>query len=212
MKLAAEKRTKTGTTASKKARAEGKLPAVVYGTEVDSTPILINEKELEDTLREIGMNGVFEIDLEGKTYQVFVKEQTSATIKPIMYHVDLLAFTAGEKVQMSIPVYISGEEDIDEGYVSQSISELDVEIPPAKAPSELTINVSGLEIGDSLDVSKIELPEEAELITEIDSVVVSISAPDDISEDLEPTAEGEEEVAEPEVIGEKEDEEEEETE
>lgn len=208
MKLAAEKRTKTGTTASKKARAEGKLPAVVYGSKVDSTPILLNEKELEDTIREIGMNGVFEIDLEGETYQVFVKEQTSATIKPIMYHVDLLAFTAGEKVLMSIPVHVIGEEELEEGYVSQSISELDIEIPPAQAPSEFTLDVSELEIGDSLDVSSIELPEEAELVTEADSTVVSISAPDDIEEDLEPT-EAEEEMAEPEVIGEEDDDEEE---
>jgi len=212
MKLVAEKRTQTGTSASKKARAEGKLPAVVYGTKVDSTPILLNLKEVEDTIREVGTNGVFDIELEGETLQVFVKELTTAAVKPITYHVDLLAFTAGEKVLMSIPVYVSGEDAIEEGYVSQSISDLEVEIAPSKAPSEFVLDVSELEIGDSLDVSAIELPEDADLITEADSVVVSISAPDDISEDLEPSTGEEEEQMEPEVIGESEEEEEEEEE
>ena len=70
MKITAEKRTQTGTSASKKARAAGKLPAVVYGSKVDSTAILLDLKDVEDTLREVGLNGVFEIDLEGESLQV----------------------------------------------------------------------------------------------------------------------------------------------
>lgn len=213
MKLTAEKRTQTGTSASKRARAAGKLPAVVYGKAVESTPILLDLKEVEDTLREVGMNGVFEIDLEGETLQVFVKDASSETFRPRLRHIDLLAFTAGEKVTMAIPVYITGEETIEVGYVSQSISEIELEIAPAKAPSELTLDVTGLEIGDQLLVSDIELPEDAELLGDLDSTVLVVSPPDDISDDLEPTtSEDEEEVAEPEVIGEEKDEEGEEAE
>lgn len=102
MKLTATKRTETGTSASKRARAEGKIPAAIYGREVETVPVLLNEKELEMTLREVGSNGVFKVDVDGETYDVFVKDKKNAALKPEIYHVDLLAFTKGQKVNMTI--------------------------------------------------------------------------------------------------------------
>lgn len=200
MKILAEKRTTTGTSASKKARAAGKLPAVIYGSSVESLPVLVDLKEFEDTIRAVGANGVFSLDIDGEVYKVFVKDTASYALTPKLYHIDLQAFTAGEKVTMTIPVYVVGEENIQEGNVSQSISEIDIEIAPEDAPTSFDIDVSSLEIGDSVAVSDIELPEGAELLSEEDLTVLSVLAPEDISEDLEPT-EGAAEMPEPEVIG-----------
>lgn len=200
MKILAEKRTTTGTSASKKARAAGKLPAVIYGSSVESLPVLVDLKEFEDTIRAVGANGVFSLDIDGEVYKVFVKDTASYALTPKLYHIDLQAFTAGEKVTMTIPVYVVGEENIKEGNVSQSISEIDIEIAPEDAPTSFDIDVSSLEIGDSVAVSDIELPEGAELLSEEDLTVLSVLAPEDISEDLEPT-EGAAEMPEPEVIG-----------
>lgn len=206
MKITAEKRTQTGTSASKKARAEGKVPAAIYGKEVDSVSVLLNQKELENTLREVGANGVFDVEVDGETYHVFVKETSNSALKPVTYHVDLLAFTKGQKVHMTIPVYVRGEEEIKEGNINQSISELEIEIAPSEAPAEFILDVSNLTVGDSLAVSDIELPENAELLTDVDSTVVSVSAPDEF---VEPeTTEGDEDMPEPEVIGEDDEEEE----
>jgi large subunit ribosomal protein L25 len=208
MKITAEKRTQTGTSASRKARAEGKVPAAIYGKDVDSVSVLINQKELENTLREVGSNGVFDVEVDGETYHVFVKETFNSALKPITYQVDLLAFTAGQKVQMSIPVYVHGEEEIKEGNINQSISEIDLEIAPSKAPSEIIVNVSDLTVGDSLSVADLDLPEDADILTDADSTVVSVSAPDEF---VEPeTDEAAEEMPEPEVIGESDEEAEEE--
>lgn len=200
MKILAEKRTTTGTSASKKARAAGKLPAVIYGSSVESLPVLVDLKEFEDTIRAVGANGVFSLDIDGEVYKVFVKDTASYALTPKLYHIDLQAFTAGEKVTMTIPVYVVGEENIKEGNVSQSISEIEIEIAPEDAPTSFDIDVSSLEIGDSVAVSDIELPEGAELLSEDDLTVLSVLAPEDISEDLEPT-EGEADMPEPEVIG-----------
>src|SRR5699024_11777633 len=123
MKIVAEKRAKTGTSASKQARASGKLPALIYGKAVDSLLVLIDLKEFEDAIRQVGSNGVFSLEVDDETYQVFVKEYSYYATKPTLYHVDLQAFTAGEKVDMTIPVYVEGEEEILEGILSQSISE-----------------------------------------------------------------------------------------
>lgn len=200
MKILAEKRTTTGTSASKKARAAGKLPAVIYGSSVESLPVLVDLKEFEDTIRAVGANGVFSLDIDGEVYKVFVKDTASYALTPKLYHIDLQAFTAGEKVTMTIPVYVVGEENIQEGNVSQSVSEIDIEIAPEDAPTSFDIDVSSLEIGDSVVVSDIELPEGAELLSEDDLTVLSVLAPEDISEDLEPT-EGAADMPEPEVIG-----------
>ena len=199
MKLTATKRTETGTSASNKARAKGMVPAAIYGKDVDTIPVLLNQKELEDTLRKVGANGVFDVDVEGETYHVFVKEQKSAAIKPILYHVDLLSFTKGQKVNMTIPVYVTGEEEVKEGYVSQSISELEVEVAPAEAPAEYTVDVSNLSIGDTISVSDIEVASEVNLLTDAESTVVSLSAPDAVEEE---TTETNDDMPEPEVIGE----------
>lgn len=201
MKIVAEKRTKTGTSASKQARAAGKLPAVIYGSKVESLPVLLDLKEFEDTIREVGSNGVFSLDVDGEEYQVFVKDTASFALTPKLYHVDLQAFTAGEKVIMTIPVTVLGEEKIAEGNVSQSISEIEIEIAPEDAPTHFEVDASALEIGDSVTVAEIELPDNAELITEADETVISVVAPEDISEDLEST-EAAGDMPEPEVIGE----------
>lgn len=209
MKLVAELRTKTGTSASKQARAAGKLPAVVYGSEVESLPVLVDLKEFEDTVRQVGANGVFTLAVDGEDYQVFVKEYSYFALKPSLYHVDIQAFVAGEKVVMTIPVYVEGEEKVEEGIVSQAISEIEIEVAPEKAPDNFTIDVSDLEIGDSITVADIVLPEDSVLMTEADETVVTVTVPEDITEDLEPS-EAADEMPEPEVIGEDEDEEEEE--
>lgn len=202
MKIVAEKRAKTGTSASKQARAAGELPAVIYGKAVDSLPVLIDLKEFEDAIRQVGSNGVFSLEVDDETYQVFVKEYSYYATKPTLYHVDLQAFTAGEKVDMTIPVYVEGEEEILEGILSQSISEIDIVIAPEDAPTDFTIDASKLQIGDSLTVADIELPESAELLTEPDETVVSVSAPEDISDDLETEDTATDVMPEPEVIGE----------
>ncbi|MEY8291091.1 50S ribosomal protein L25 [Carnobacteriaceae bacterium 52-44] len=209
MKIVAETRAKTGTSASKQARAAGKLPAVIYGKSVESLPVLVDLKEFEDAIREVGSNGVFTLEVDGESYQVFVKEYSYFATKPSLYHVDLQAFTAGEKVDMTIPVYVEGEEEIAEGILSQSISEIEIEIAPEDAPNHFTIDVSSLEIGDSLTVADIEIPENAELLSETDETVVSVSAPEDISADLETEDTATDVMPEPEVIGEDDDEEDE---
>jgi len=216
MEIVAETRAKTGTSASKKARAAGKLPAVIYGKKVESLPVLLDLKAFEDTIREVGANGVFTLDVDGEEeYQVFVKDTASFALTPKLYHVDLQAFTAGEKVVMSIPVYVSGGEMIAEGIVSQSISELELEVAPEEAPVNFTLDVSDLEIGDTLTVADIEIPENSEILDDLDETVASVAAPEDISDDLEPETETEADVdseimPEPELIGEDEEEEDEE--
>jgi len=204
MALKAQKREQVGTTASKKARNEGKLPANIYGKDVDSVSILLDKKEFEDKIREVGVNGVFNVEVEGNgTYNVFVKDMTTASLKNLIYHVDLLAFKEGEKVTMTIPIVVTGEESVDEGYVSQELNELEVEIAPSDAPDEIEVDVSQMEIGDTMTVSDLEIPEgvDAEILTDGDYTLVTVVPPTEYEEPEQGELE-DGSMPEPEVIGE----------
>lgn len=207
MKLNAQLRTETGTRASKKVRREGSIPAAIYGSSVDTVSVVFNRREFETILREVGANGVFTIDVEGgEEYQVFVKDQTNAAIKDEVYHIDLQAFLKGEKVVMDIPVYLEGDAELEDAVANQALTEIQIEVAPASAPSEYYVNVADLEIGDSITVADMEFEDDIEVITEADTTVVSISAPEEIIEE-EPDADAE--MPEPELIGADDDEEEE---
>lgn len=211
MKLNAQMRTETGTRASKKVRREGSIPAAVYGSSVDTFSVVFNRREFEDVLREVGANGVFTLDVEGdEEYQVFVKEQVNAALKDEIYHADLQAFLKGEKVIMDIPVYLEGDAELEEAVANQSLTEIQIEVAPASAPSEYYVDVADLEIGDSLTVADLELEGDIEIITELDTTVVSISAPEEIIE-VEPGEEAAD-MPEPELIGASDDDEEDEEE
>lgn len=208
MKLNAQLRTETGTRASKKVRREGLIPAAIYGSSVETFPVVFNRREFETILREVGANGVFTIDVEGdEEYQVFVKNQTDAALQDVIYHVDLQAFLKGEKVIMDIPIYLEGDAELEDAVANQALTEIQIEVAPASAPSEYYVNVADLEIGDSITVADMEIEGDIEIITESDTTVVSISAPEEIIE-TEPGTE--EDMPEPELIGASDDDEEEE--
>ncbi len=208
MKLSAQLRTETGTRASKKARREGLVPAAVYGSSVETVPVLFDRQEFEAIIREVGANGVFNLEVEGdQAYQVFVKDQADAALADEIYHVDLQAFREGEKVVMDIPVYLEGEEELEEAVANQSITEIQIEVAPAEAPAEFYIDVSDLEIGDSISVGEMNIEGDVEIITELDATVVSVSPPEEEIELPEDGAEDAEDMPEPEVIGAEDDEE-----
>lgn len=201
MSIKATKREEVGTIASKKARNAGLVPANIYGKEVDSLPVLINLKELEDKIKEVGWNGVFTIDVEGDaSYNVIVKEFSKAALKQIVFHVDLLSFKEGEKVSMTIPIVLHGEENVKEGFVSLLLNELEVEVAPSEAPEELVIDASDFKIGDTLTVADLKVPAGVEVTTELDYALLTVTAPEKFEEPE--VADEDSAMPEPEVIGE----------
>lgn len=201
MSIKATKREEVGTIASKKARNAGLVPANIYGKEVDSLPVLINLKELEDKIKEVGWNGVFTIDVEGDaSYNVIVKEFSKAALKQIVFHVDLLSFKEGEKVSMTIPIVLHGEENVKEGFVSLLLNELEVEVAPSEAPEELVIDASDFKIGDTLTVADLKVPAGVEVTTELDYALLTVTAPEEFEEPE--VADEDSAMPEPEVIGE----------
>lgn len=200
MKLKAQKRERLGTSASKQARNENKVPATIFGSDMEAQSVLIDRKEFDELLRELGRNAVFNIDLDGEETQVLIKNIDLSALKPEIYNVELNALTKGQKVTVPVTIVLEGLEDVKEGVVTQTLNEVEVETNPLDIPTEITLNVSDLVIGDTVVVSDLKVPENVTVLAEAEETVVVVAAP---RVEEEPT-DGDAEVAEPEVIGEKE--------
>lgn len=206
MALKAELREKTGTGSAKKLRRDGLVPVSMYGKDSsEAISLAVDRREFEQILREHGANAVFTVEYDGKEQQVWVKDFEYAVLKDELYFIDLEAISADQKLEVEIPVHILNEETVKEGTVELILQEVVIETTPANIPQNFEVDVTGLEIGDTLDVSVINLPEGVTLVTEADETLISVSAPMEEPEEIDPDAE----VAEPEVIGETEEDEEE---
>ena len=198
MNLKAELRTQTGSSASRKARNEGKIPTALYGKTVDATSLLINRREFEALLKAEGTNAVFDLEFDGNTQKVWLKDYVRASLKDEVYSVDLEAISANQTLTVEVPLFVVNEETIDEGVVEIIESNIVVETKPDSIPQSFELDVTGLEIGDTLTVADITVPADVEIMMEDDTTVVSISAPTEEAEVVDPDAE----EVQPEVIGE----------
>lgn len=198
MNLKAELRTQTGSSASRKARNEGKIPTALYGKTVDATSLLINRREFEALLKAEGTNAVFDLEFDGNTQKVWLKDYVRAALKDEVYSVDLEAISADQTLTVEVPLFIVNEETIDEGIVEIIENSIVVETKPDSIPQSFELDVTGLVIGDTLTVADITVPAGVEIMMEEDATVLSISAPTEEAEVVDPDAE----EVQPEVIGE----------
>lgn len=195
-----EKREKIGKLHNRRLRVEGRVPAVLYGHGEDPVHLVMPADQLRATLRHHAQV----VQLDGAADgQALLQEIQWDTFQQHIMHVDLLRVVKGERITVTVPVHTHGTApgDAEGGITEQVLHEVEIETAPAFIPEELRIEINGLELHDSLYVKDLEgLPEEASYVTPEDELVVHC---------IEPTAPVEEEEdalgtagAEPEVIGE----------
>lgn len=198
-------------------RREGKLPAVLFGHGIESTPIVLDLKETTKILSSVGSSTLVTVDLEGAEHAVLVRERQRDILYRTLLHVDFQAVSMTETVRAQVPIHIGDEEaPAVASYgamINTGLDVLEIECLPQDLPDRINIDVSSLvEIGDSILVSDIELPEGILVLDDPDGLIVVASSA--IAEEEEEVVEEEvlEEGAEPEVIdkGKAEEEEEEE--
>ncbi len=182
-----------------KLRHEGKVPAIVNGYKVESTPIAVNAAELEKILRENGLNTVITISLEGKKVNTLIKEYQSDTFTRNLTHVEFLSVDMNEETEVEAEVTLIGESAGVKagGVLAQNLYTVVVSATPDKLPERVEIDVTSLEIGDSLTVADLPKNDEYMIVTDPEEQIVAVTEPQEISEDEEAG-----EAAEPAVIGE----------
>lgn len=194
--LNAELRNELGTAASRRARNEGKIPVSLYGQLDEAVSLLLDRREFDALLKKEGANAVFDLVYDGNTQKVIIKDFEKAALKDLFYFVDLQAVSADQKLEVEVPIYIENEETVKIGVVELVQSEVLVETTPDNIPSHFTLDVTGLEIGDVLSVEDLDMPANVELLEDEGTTLVSVSAPTEEAEAVDPDAE----VAEPEVL------------
>jgi large subunit ribosomal protein L25 len=191
-------------------RREGKLPAILYGSTIEPTPVLMDLKSASNTLNRLPGSALVDINLEGEKLVSLVREKQRNALTGMITHVDFQIVSMKEKIRTEVSVEIRGEAPAVKnfnGILVQNVDELEVEALPGDLPERIVVDVSGLtNIGQSVLLRDIALPEKVTVLEDPDLVLVVVTAPE--AEEVVEVAEvlGEE----PEVIekGKKEEEEE----
>jgi large subunit ribosomal protein L25 len=185
-------------------RREGKLPAVLFGFGVESTPITLDLREASRTLASVGSSTLVTIDLDGKEYNVLVRERQQDVIYRTLTHVDFQAVSMTETVRAQVAISVYGDENIPavENYgaiINTGLDVLEIECLPQDLPERIEVDISSLaEIGDSILVKDLPLPAGVVALDDQEALVVVVSAP--IAEEEVEEEEVLDEDAEPEVI------------
>ncbi|MDQ3373879.1 MAG: 50S ribosomal protein L25 [Acidobacteriota bacterium] len=200
----AEVRKDRGKNDARRLRAAGRVPLIVYGGGAETVAASASIKDLAAILRsDSGQNTVFSLDVaDADTSDVMFHDRQIDPLKGRLVHVDLRRLTKGEKIEVTVPIHLIGEAIglKEEGAIlNQQLREIKVLCEPSKIPEFLEIDVENLEMNESVHVSDLKVGEGIEIHETPETVVASIVLVKE--EDLEPAPETD--AAEPELVGDK---------
>ena len=213
--LNAEPRTVTGKQV-RQLRREGKLPAVIYGSKIDSKAITLDLRGASKILSGATSSSLVTIVLDGKEYPSLVREKQIDFILGTLKHVDFLAVSLKDKIKASVSIIFEGEAPAVKEFnaiLSSGLSQIEIEALPQDLPESFTVDISVLvNLGDSILVKDINVPENVEILSDPEELVLFASSMKAEAEEEEEEIVAEDkldETGEPEVIekGEKEEEE-----
>ncbi len=195
--LSAIPRPPQGTRTARRLRAEGKVPGVLYGLGADPVPLTVEWRELRQALiTEQGLNAVINVAVDGETTPTLVKDMQRHPVRRNVIHIDFIRVDLDKTVEVEVSISLEGEAELvsrEGGVVDQVLQSLMIIAKPADIPAGLTVDISGLEIGDALRVSDITLP---------DGVTTSVDPEDPVVTATHGVSEAELEAAEEAVAGE----------
>lgn len=215
--LSAQPRAEYGKSAARKLRATGRVPAVVYGHGEPTRELSVDAHELERLFAKVHYENTvltLQIDGEAAPVKALVREVQRHAYRDIVLHVDFHQIHADEKVHVSVPVRLVGAAPGVKagGLLQHTLTDIEVQCLPDDIPDHFDVDVSGLDIGDSIHVSDIAVPEGVTFLEDAERSVCSVIPPTVVAateDDLEAAEAADAAEAEPEVIGrEREDEEE----
>ncbi len=189
-KLNVDIRKEHGTSAARRTRLQNKVPAVVYHSGIEATPLSVDKISLNKALRTGQM--IFEVNVEDKNQFVLVKEIQYHPVTDEIIHVDFQKVKEDEKISLEVAVRSSGEAQGVKlgGLLVQMLNSVTIKCKPAEIPEFLEIDVTDMEMNTNLFVKDITLPTDVEMLTAEDIAVVSVQEPkqekeEEVTEDAE---------------------------
>ncbi|MFG6117403.1 50S ribosomal protein L25/general stress protein Ctc [Halobacillus sp. MO56] len=200
IQLKANQRTDLKQSTSRELRQEGNVPAVVYGKDKEPITVSVNSIELLKTVRDEGRNAIISLDVEGnKTVDVMLHEYQIDPLKDELIHADFYIVDMAQEMDVEVPVRLDGEAigSKEGGVLQQPLYHLQVRAKPNNIPEEITVDVSELEVGDSIMVSDLKQGRNYEIMDDENQTIVSVTPPEEMPEEPET----DDADAEPELVG-----------
>jgi len=200
--LKALKREKLTSGSNNKLRASGFIPAILYGGKDPNQNISVSKKELSSIINsDTFLSKVLELDLEGKKEKVIPRDVSYNVISEEPVHIDFMRIVSGKKIILEIPVKFINHPDspgLKRGGVLNIVRrKVELKCPAESIPDEIVVDLAGTDIGTSIKISSVKLPESViPTITDRDFVVATVAAPTIIKEPEKPAEEAPAEGAE----------------
>lgn len=188
-----------GKAASRRLRNTDHIPAVIYGAGKEPAPLTINHNELTKALKNEGFySHILTIHVDGKPEKAILKALHRHVYKPKILHVDLLRVDESHKLTMNVPLHFLGEEEapgvkVGKGTFIHNLFDVEVTCFPADLPEAIDVDVSGLNVGESVHLSQLKFPKGVQSTqlaqgSDHDMVVVHIEEPRVVSDEEEDTS------------------------
>jgi large subunit ribosomal protein L25 len=175
--LAAEAGRELGSSSTRRLRAEGKIPGVVYGHGAEPIPVSVVGREFQIALSgEAGLNTLLSLEVGGKNFLTLARDIQHHPFKNVVTHIDFQIVRRDELISAEITINLIGEPvevQHGDGIVEQQLFTLAIKAKPADIPPAVDLDISGLTIGGSLHVSDLTIPSGVELETDLEATVVA---------------------------------------
>ena len=176
--LQAEVGRRAGSSDARRLRADGKIPAVVYGHGMDPISVSVDRRELRQALSgAAGMNTILDLTVDGTVYPSLIKDIQRHPVKRSVQHIDFIQVNLNEEIVVSIPIHLEGEaKDVSAngGLVDLAMQELQVRTTPRNIPDSVVIDVSEMTMDTVIRVVDIPLPSGVAAEAEADAAVVTV--------------------------------------
>jgi large subunit ribosomal protein L25 len=204
--IIAELRDVQGTGASRRLRHAGKVPAILYGSGKDTAMLTLSHNSLIHNLDDESFHSsILTVEVDGKKEKAILRDVQMHAYKQLIMHIDLQRVSAKDKMHMNVPFHFTGGDEapgvkVEEGIVSHLVNELDIVCLPDDLPEFIAIDISALNLGDSIHLSEITLPDgvESSALSHGDDLavvtIVAVRGSDEEDETVE-AEEGDEEAA-----------------
>jgi large subunit ribosomal protein L25 len=177
-KLTATTGRTTGSSDSRRLRAQGRIPGVLYGRGMSPISVSVERRDLRLALSgPAGSNTVLALEVDGQSYPAVVKEMQRHPVKRTVSHIDFLQVNMNEEITVSVPVRLEGEAKAvlaEGGLVDPSVDTIDVLTTPNNMPNEFVIDVSGMHPHDVIRLADIPMPEGVTAIGDPEMPIVTV--------------------------------------
>ena len=181
VKLVAQRRDEHGKNATSRLRKQGRVPGIVYGYDIQPTAVSVDALELYHVLHtDAGRNVLIALEIDGNTNLCVARDMQRHPVKGVTTHIDLVAVNTNVSISVDVPIHIVGADDVESGLiVNQVLYTVTISVKPLDTPNAFELSVANGELGTVLSVADLadQLPAGAELLTDPEEAVVTISAP-----------------------------------